>query len=222
MSECDPRIPDELWIGWSKAERCGRWLLRGSGLPSADQEIALDAALEVLLLVWKKGRVVENPAAWLGTLLVRRLHEIRRYGVAGELPADLLAGEAGSEVLDVAEDAEAAAGRQVTDWWQIVLRHEAAVLGKLSEQEQRVYGAVRGGRSLKEVAGELGMSERDVRTRFRRVCDKLDGFLAHLVPPPLYWVRPAHQSRGLVRATNELLSHVPKTQTHGRSARLAS
>lgn len=169
MSECEPRIPDELWIEWSKAERCGRWLLRGSGLPSADQEIALDAALEVLLLVWQKVRVVENPAAWLGTLLVRRLHEIRRYGVAGELPADLLAGQAGSEVLDAAE---AAAGRQAADWWQIVLRHEAAVLGKLSGQEQRVSGAVRGGRSLKEVAGELGMSGRDVRTRFRRVCDR--------------------------------------------------
>ncbi|MBL8724614.1 MAG: hypothetical protein JNK49_11235, partial [Planctomycetes bacterium] len=219
MSECDSRIPDDLWIEWCKAERCGRWLLRGSGLPSADQEIVLDAALDVLLLVWRKGQVVKNPAAWLGTLLLRRLHEIRRYGVAGELPADLPAGEAGSEAHNAAG---AATARQVTDWWQIVLRHEAAVLGKLSEQEQRVYGAVRGGRSLKEVAAELGMSERDVRTRFRRVCDKLDGFLAHLVPPPLYWVRPAHQSRGLVRATNELLSHVPKTQTHGRSARLAS
>jgi DNA-binding NarL/FixJ family response regulator len=73
---------------------------------------------------------------------------------------------------------------RLVDPWALVERHEALFLGRLTNHERLVYHAVRQGWSLKRCAQELSMSERDVRTRFGRICKKLDGFLAYLVPPP--------------------------------------
>jgi DNA-binding NarL/FixJ family response regulator len=117
---------------------------------------------------------VQFPEAWIRTILRRELGKRRQRGDCTTLEGDVEAAAAAAPGLH----------DLLVNPWALVERHEPLLLGRLTNHERLVYHAVRQGWSLKRCAQELSMSERDVRTRFGRICKKLDGFLAYLVPPP--------------------------------------
>lgn len=164
------------WKEWNKAEAIVLRLLATSRLPAAEQEIAATLVLAALLRACREGRGVENAAAWACTVVAREIGKLRARGLARTL------GDESEAVGAPSPGAEALP--ELSDLRAFVLAHEGAVQEKLSAVEREVYLAVRKGLSLREVAASLSMSERDVRTRFRRVCAKVHGILGHLVPPP--------------------------------------
>ncbi len=172
----DAESDDFHWNAWSKAEPVVLRLLATSRLPAAEQEIAGTLVLAALLRACRGGRGVENAAAWVCTVAAREIGKLSARGLAKTLGDESEAVGAPSPGPQALPDLSVLRG--------FLIAQEAVVQEKLSVVERKVYLAVRQGLSLREVAAALSMSERDVRTRFRRVCAKVRGILRHLVPPP--------------------------------------
>jgi hypothetical protein len=155
--DCD--IPGQnQWEAAQRARISGRVYLTSSNLPTTEQELLLDKALELLVREFRRGRPVQFPEAWIRTILRQELGKRRKQGFCTNLDGDVVA------------EAAAAPGLHdlLVDPWALVERHEALFRGKLTNHERLVYHAVRQGWSLKRCAQELSMSERDVQQILRR------------------------------------------------------
>jgi hypothetical protein len=162
MDQDDCDIPGHNhWEAALRARISGRAYLANSNLPATEQELLLDKALELLVRQFRRGRPVQFPEAWNRMILHHELGRRRKQGLCTNLDGDVVAEAA--TVLGLHD--------LLVDPWALVERHEGLFLGRLTSHEQLVYHAVRQGWSLKRCAQELQMSERDVRTRFGRICN---------------------------------------------------
>lgn len=161
----DVESDDSQWNEWSKAEAVVLRLLSTSRLPAAEQEIVGTLVLVALMRACKAGTPVENARAWVCVVAAREIGKLRARGLARTLGDE-------SEAVD-APSAGPEALQDLSELRGFLIAHEGVVQEKLSVVERQVYLAVRKGLSLREVAAALSMSERDVRTRFRRICAKV-------------------------------------------------
>lgn len=174
--EHDPSGRSQAWQYWFAAEDALRSLLARSRLPTSSQEAVAGRVLFRLLSRLLGGKVVDHPFRWVAVVARKEIWRERRS------KGPLLLGREMEDLNTLLPLAPAPP--LPDDPWAVVLVNECMILARLTKQERRVYEYVRDFRRLKGCADQLAMSPRDVRTRFRRICQKLSGILGNIVPPP--------------------------------------
>jgi hypothetical protein len=179
--ESDLSEPDFPWKLWSEIQEVVDATVSRSGLAASIQEDCVNRVFWLFFAAWIRGLEVRHPRAWGAKMARRVLWRERRIGHPLQL---------GSEHDEIATAQETSAAAVLPpDAWAFVQQQEPVIRERLSVQEWRVYEYVRDHRHLRGAAARLGMSARDVRVRFRRICSKLHGILRGFVPPPPLYLR---------------------------------
>jgi hypothetical protein len=187
-----------LWTCWLEIEAEARKVGRRSRLSAADVEVALSCLLAKYLRM-PGVEAVRHPKAWARKVFAQELGRIRRQPRAAQLIG---------EVASTAGDGDGHAVDEDLDGFRVHLAaHEQEVRSLLSRAETAVYDAVRAGLPLAGCAESCGMTVRDTRVRFRRICRKVQKIWPGFVPSPLYVVEAA---RGGLRQSASTY-HVPAT-----------
>jgi len=165
----------EVWTCWPDVEDAACRLGQHSGVGAADVDAAVSRVLDRFLRTAVSG-VIRHPKAWGRVVMAHELGRLRGQPVILELlPSD------GSVVAGDGVEASAA---DLAELRRRLQPHESEIRGLLSEAEIAVYDGVRSGMTLAGCAKACGMTVRDVRVRFRRICRKLRGFFPRFRPPP--------------------------------------
>lgn len=164
---------------WPVFELANSWLerQRESRLTPAELEEVRWYVLERLLAVLAEGVLVREPLAWTRRVYTRTAGARRRRSRLVLLEPEHLGrtdwSRDGSEASARGSDHRPARCMSSEELWEFVDRRREAIQRTLSPREFEVLEHVRGARSIRALAGELGLQPRAVRTMIARIGQKL-------------------------------------------------